>query len=548
LLESLSDFSSRGGEIVIVDTGSVDNTVDIAKAGGCKVFEVGDRFQVTMDEDTAKAINDKFVVPPDKPIIKAGDKFFKFADARNYAMTLASNDFLCTPDSDEAWTVLNIDKLNELIEAGWEKMLVNFAFAHFEDGTPSVKFAFDRPLQDRRKTEWTGIIHETMKGDAKTIAIGEDVAYLEHWQNQDTDRSRYLAGLGWACYLEPRNDRNSHYFARELMYRGHTHSAIKEFLRHIDMNQWDLERSQSMVFLGNCYETLGRDEKAMEWWHKSFSIGCRREGLLRLAGYWMRKDSPARVAAYAAASMEVPNNGFYANDVCNYTFTPHEFMYWAKGWLGDIPAAREHLLRCLNYHPSKQKYLDDMQYYFSKEERELALAHAGREYPFVNDIPGWMTVKELAVLYKLAQSVDSVIEIGSWKGRSTKALLEGCKGTVTAIDHFQGSPGEGNAHDEAKVSDLSIDFLKNVGHFPNIRLLKMSNGEAAEKYPDLRADMVFIDGSHVYEDVVKDIKTWLPRTNKILCGHDYGQWDIARAVKEQLGDVVVLESIWIKQL
>jgi hypothetical protein len=60
--------------------------------------------------------------------------------------------------------------------------------------------------------------------------------------------------------------------------------------------------------------------------------------------------------------------------------------------------------------------------------------------------------------------------------------------------------------------------------------------------------LVFIDGSHVYEDVVKDIKTWLPRTNKILCGHDYGQWDIARAVKEQLGDVVVLESIWIKQL
>jgi hypothetical protein len=43
-------------------------------------------------------------------------------------------------------------------------------------------------------------------------------------------------------------------------------------------------------------------------------------------------------------------------------------MYWAKGWQGDIPAAKQHLMKCLEFHPTNEKFLDDMKYYFKPEE------------------------------------------------------------------------------------------------------------------------------------------------------------------------------------
>lgn len=375
LLGSLKEFMARGGEVIYVDTGSTDNTAQIARDAGCRVFEEGPRFHYTCDEETAKAINEKFVVPGDPPIINAGDRFFAFDKARNYAMTLAKNDFICTPDCDEAWTVLDIDKLNKFIEEGYQKLMVDFVFAHFPDGKPAVEFCADTRLYDRREVKWKGIIHETMRhGDIKMGRVSRNVAFLEHFQNKETDRSKYLAGLAWACYDEPENDRNSHYFARELMYRGYTRSAIKEFRRHIDMNQWADERGQSMVYMGNCYEALGEDEMALDSWHKAFELtGNRREPLIALAYYWKKKDKRHMVAAYAAAALQIPNNGFYANRVSNYTFEPHALLYWANGWTGNLRGARENWLKCYDYHPDMVDFKRDFQYYFSQPKVSIVI-------------------------------------------------------------------------------------------------------------------------------------------------------------------------------
>lgn len=155
-----------------------------------------------------------------------------------------------------------------------------------------------------------------------------------------------------------------------------------------------------------------------------------------------------------------------------------------------------------------------------------------------NEIEGWMSKEELNFLYKTAGEMDSVVEIGSWKGRSTHALLSACKGTVTAIDHFQGSPGE-QAHIGQKPYD---DFKKNVGMFKNLQVLKMSSDQAVNKIG--KVDMVFIDGAHTYEAVKNDIEKWLPKANKLICGHDFKWETVRRAVEEMLGSVDVVGSIW----
>ena len=42
----------------------------------------------------------------------------------------------------------------------------------------------------------------------------------------------------------------------------------------------------------------------------------------------------------------------------------------------------------------------------------------------------------------------------------------------------------------------------------------MRGEEAAEKFEDESFDLVYIDASHWYKDVVKDIELWLPKVKK----------------------------------
>jgi predicted O-methyltransferase YrrM len=168
-----------------------------------------------------------------------------------------------------------------------------------------------------------------------------------------------------------------------------------------------------------------------------------------------------------------------------------------------------------------------------------------KKQTYTNDIDGWMTATELNWLHDTAKQMESIVEIGAWKGRSTHALLSGCKGTVWAVDHFQGSEGEEEAHKEAKEKDIEVELMKNVGHFPNLKVLRMASVEAAKQFEDKSVDMVFIDGGHTYKDLKADIEAWLPKAKKLICGHDWGITSVEAAVTERFGIPDTADSIWI---
>ena len=164
---------------------------------------------------------------------------------------------------------------------------------------------------------------------------------------------------------------------------------------------------------------------------------------------------------------------------------------------------------------------------------------------YSNDIPGFMGEKSLLWLYQMAGNFDSIVEIGSWKGRSTHALCSGCRGKVWAVDHFKGSVGEEEEHAEARDVDIYQEFIKNVGHFENLSPLKMSSLEAAGQFADKSVDMVFIDGGHTYDEVVADLTAWLPKCRRMICGHDYQTREqVKRAVHDSLGKVGAEGNFW----
>jgi hypothetical protein len=170
---------------------------------------------------------------------------------------------------------------------------------------------------------------------------------------------------------------------------------------------------------------------------------------------------------------------------------------------------------------------------------------------YINNIQGWMNDDSLSWLVNKASEMDSIVEIGCWKGRSTHALLTGCKGIVYAVDHFMGSQ---DTKDPAQMFEKGIceEFLKNVGMFQNLKLLKMSSEEASKLFEPKSVDMVFLDGSHTYEDVKADLESWIMIPRKLICGHDYWGWEgVRKAADEKFGNDATLyrkEDIWSFQI
>jgi len=62
----------------------------------------------------------------------------------------------------------------------------------------------------------------------------------------------------------------------------------------------------------------------------------------------------------------------------------------------------------------------------------------------------------------------------------------------------------------------------------------MKSTEATTLYEDNSLDFVFIDGSHLYEDVLADLQAWFPKVKKggHIAGHDFPWPNVKRAVIE----------------
>ena len=163
LVKSLDEFLKRGGEFIVLDTGSTDKTADIARSLGCAVIEVGDKFRIKISDEQVDAINDKFVVDGEENVVNYGDSLFDYASARNYAVSFATNDWVWQPDCDEIFTKFNIEEIEKAIsEEGVTGLSYDFVFSHDENNNPLIQFLHSK-MYKRSVYEWRGIIHEVLQ-------------------------------------------------------------------------------------------------------------------------------------------------------------------------------------------------------------------------------------------------------------------------------------------------------------------------------------------------------------------------------------------------
>jgi Methyltransferase domain len=170
----------------------------------------------------------------------------------------------------------------------------------------------------------------------------------------------------------------------------------------------------------------------------------------------------------------------------------------------------------------------------------------------ISSIQGWTSELELNYLHNFAKLCNEVVEVGSWKGRSTQALLLGCKGTVYAVDHFKGSTSESDpTFWEAKRQDIHSQFMQNLGHFENLVVLKGESCEHVKRFDSKSVDMVFLDGNHEYGPFKDDLQSWMPKAHRFLVGHDLNQGGVKQALLDLKIDYVDLKTeygLWYVQV
>lgn len=171
-------------------------------------------------------------------------------------------------------------------------------------------------------------------------------------------------------------------------------------------------------------------------------------------------------------------------------------------------------------------------------------------------IEGYMSPDELRWLALAARDND-VIEVGSWLGRSTKAMAATAK-HVYAVDNWKGSSNGDATGDRAKQIDAYATFKANLAgeiqarkveiiNVDHADLDKHLNGDGIHTIP--KADIVFLDADHeeafVRRDIVNCLK--LVKPGGLLCGHDFSEAHpgVIAAVKDMLpGYKSLVGSIW----
>jgi len=168
----------------------------------------------------------------------------------------------------------------------------------------------------------------------------------------------------------------------------------------------------------------------------------------------------------------------------------------------------------------------------------------------MEEIKGWFpqTNKDTLEMLIKQYNVQTVIEIGTFVGLSAVWFADRIKEVVT-IDPFDSITRINYLHGDWKeaAKEQYYNFVKNTAGYNNIVCLKMTSAQAfAGPLKDVKADLIYIDGSHEYEDVKLDILNALPRANKVVCGDDYtASWPgVKRAVDELTIPVNKKQRCW----
>lgn len=128
---------------------------------------------------------------------------------------------------------------------------------------------------------------------------------------------------------------------------------------------------------------------------------------------------------------------------------------------------------------------------------------------------GATSIEEALFLHDLARAVTGgcIVEVGSYRGRSTVALalgsMAGSGAPVYAVDPHEPFTGVYGGRFGPEDRAAFYQAMLATGCYRTVRLVNLSSELVTRTWP-LPVALLFIDGDHAYEAVRRDVDCWLP--------------------------------------
>jgi len=345
----LSTFKEVADEIVVVDTGSVDNTVEIAKKYTDKVY------------------------------------FFKWIDdfsaARNFSFSKCTRDYILWVDSDDYILPEDIQKVKDLDLSDKEIVICNYEYAHDEFNKSISTVPRERIVKRSLGLLWEGLIHEVLPLLGRTHIT--DISTHHNKQHGSSERNHKM--LEEIVKINP-SPRNIYYLGKENFEMGLVEPAIKYLQMFVDKKEgfWE-DQYQAYYKLAQIYMGKGDDAAFKENIYKSLAIEERWAEPYNLLGlFYMNKNQWDKSIFWYEAALNVKRPkellAYYQPE--QYTWLPALNLVVAYNNIGNIKKAYEYNKKVLEYRPQDSRALNN-----DKILRE-ALARDGEKAREVAASPG----------------------------------------------------------------------------------------------------------------------------------------------------------------
>lgn len=308
----LDSIKSVVDEIIIVDTGSSDNTKEIISKYTDKIFDF-------------KWIDD-------------------FSAARNYSFSKATMDYIMWLDADDIVKEndrINLTKFKEALDSSIDVVMMLYNVSFDEDDNPNLYYYRERILKNNKNFTWVGPIHEVILPMGNIIYSDIAISHKKIYRNDPKRNLRIFRKLiSEGEVLDPRQ---KFYYARELYYNKEYYEAIKEFTEFIESgNGWIENVISGCKDLAECYFQIGDNEKGIEYLFKSFQFDePRAEILCDIGGYFIKIEKYKNAIFWYDLAVKLSSNtksgGFKLYDC--YGYIPYLQMCVCYDKLGDIAMA-----------------------------------------------------------------------------------------------------------------------------------------------------------------------------------------------------------------
>jgi len=317
-LESIQSFVD---EIIIVDTGSLDNTKAVAESYGAKVydFEWIDDFAAARNFSFEKATNDWVMWLDSGDIVPPNSAKIIISEFKN-------NPFFNNPNTDAEGAMF---RMNRLIT---------------DEGEVISWYMICRIARKSAGAKWVEPIHETLATDNNRF-YGIDTAYVNdplaiHQGVSD----RNLNILLRLRAQEEVSTRTHYYLGQELVAHQRLDEAIPEFLSVLEKQDYTYQRYVSLMNLAMIYFAKQDFGKYVEYLlQAAFFDSSKPDAFINLGDVFFNNNDWLKAMPFykATIGMKPISDGSQANEHF-YGYYPHGKLGFCYLGLGDNKQALYH--------------------------------------------------------------------------------------------------------------------------------------------------------------------------------------------------------------